>query len=119
MAEEGKERNEVSLVKINSELYREITGFVKKDPIRFPTIKNFVEFAIRNRIDVIMNNLMYNIENKDQLINKDGTFKKYPEKHFASCIFCSHVFMIETKNRNYVGICNKCREIVKIIKDRI
>lgn len=105
-----KEKTEVSLVKVNAELYREAAEIVEANRIEYPSIKNFVEVAVRNQI----NSLMYDLENRDQIISKDGKLIAKANNAFTPCIMCGNLFLnSKEKNKQGKKICQKCIRIVK------
>jgi len=107
---ESKEKNEVSLVKINSELYKEIFDIIQSNQIDYPSIKNFVEVAVRNQINLIK----YDIENRDALITHEGKFKSRTKSEFTSCLACGNLYMNEKdKSKKGKRLCPKCNKIIK------
>lgn len=102
--------NEVSLVKINSELYNEASELVQANQIDYPSIKNFVEVAVRNQINLIK----YDIENRQEIIAPNGKLKAGTKREFTTCIACSNLFLNEKeKNKHGKKVCPKCTKIIK------
>jgi hypothetical protein len=109
-SEKEKEKNEVSLVKINSELYKEAAEMVEVNQIDYPSIKNFIEVAVRNQINLIK----YDIDNRYEVITHNGKLKAGRKKEFTSCLLCSRLFINEKeKSKNGKRICPKCKEWIK------
>lgn len=104
------EKNDVSLVKINSELYGEASELVQANQIDYPSIKNFVEVAVRNQINLIK----YDIENRHAIVDPSGKLKAGTKREFTSCIACQKLFLNEKdKNKKGKKICPKCTQIIK------
>lgn len=111
MAEQDiKEKNEVSLVKINSELYDEVVELVQANQIDYPSIKNFIEVAVRNQVNLIK----YDIENRHEVIEPNGKLKAGSKREFTTCIACNNLFLNEKeKNKRGKKVCSKCTKIIK------
>ena len=103
-------KNDTSLVKINSELYNEVVEIVESEHIDYPSIKNFIEVAVRNQV----NRIKYDIENRDELISPNGNLKKGGKNEFTTCLACQKFFLNEKeKNKEGKRICPKCTKIIK------
>jgi tetrahydromethanopterin S-methyltransferase subunit F len=101
---------EVSLVKMNSELYREAAELVEANQIDYPSIKNFVEVAVRNQINLIK----YDIENREALISPNGKLKAGHKREFTNCLACGSVFLNEKeKSKKGKKLCLRCTKIIK------
>ncbi len=101
-------KNDTSLAKINSTLYNEVVEIVEANPIDYPSIKHFIEVAVRNHI----NSIVYDIENKEALIGKDGKLK-LNKKEFTTCLACNNLFLNEKeKNKQGRKVCPKCTSLI-------
>jgi len=111
MAKKEKSREKAdSLVKMNSDIYREVAEIVEANPIDYPSIKNFVEVAVRNQISMIK----YDIENMPAIMTKDGRLKPSGSREFTNCLACGNLFLNEKdKNRRGRKVCPKCSKIIK------
>jgi len=97
----------LSLVKINSDLYKEAVEISEANAIDFPSVKNFIEIAVRRYIDSIR----YNIENK-QPISKQGKIIS-PSKEFTTCIVCDKVFLSDKLEKGAKKrICPRCKDVI-------
>ena len=102
-------KKETSLIKIDSKLYAEVTALAQADPITYPSIKNFVEQAIKAYI----NSIKYNIENKEQLVSKDWVLRGSSKKGYVQCLLCDHFFLNDkTRNKEGKRVCPRCTHIV-------
>ena len=102
--------NEVSLVKINADLYGEASELVEANQIDYPSIKNFVEVAVRNQINLIK----YDIENRNEIIAPNGKLKGGVKREFTQCLACTRFFLNEKeKKKKGKNICPKCVKIIK------
>jgi len=106
-------KRKISLVKIDSKLYEEAVTLANADKIAYPSVKNFVENAIKAYI----NSITYNIENKEQLVSKDWVLKGQTKKGYTQCLLCDN-FFLNDKSRNQQGkrVCPKCTRIVNKIQ---
>ena len=102
-------KNDTSLVKINSNLYNEVAEIVESEHIDYPSIKNFIEIAVRNHV----NRIKFDIQNRDELLTPKGNLKDN-KNEFTHCVACGKMFLNE-KARNKEGkrVCPKCAEIIK------
>lgn len=97
----------LSLVKIDSELYKEAVDISNANQIDFPSVKNFIEIAVRRYI----NSIRYNIENK-QPISKEGRII-IPSKEFTKCIVCERVFLADKSEKGEKKrICPRCKDVI-------
>lgn len=105
-------KNDVSLVKINSNLYNEVVEIVESEHIDYPSIKNFIEVAVRNQVNLIK----YDIENREALLSPKGDLKK-GKNEFTTCLACNKLFLNE-KEKNKAGrkVCPKCVNIINNLK---
>jgi len=93
-----------SLVKINKDLYKEAAEIAKADKITYPSIKNFIEIAVRNQINLIK----YNIENREQIVSEDGRLIR-KNKDFIECFMCGDMFLPGKEGNK---LCFKCNKII-------
>ena len=102
-------RNDTSLVKINSELYNEVVEIVESEHIDYPSIKNFIEVAVRNQVNLIK----FDIENRNEVVSPNGNLKNN-KNEFTSCLACNKLFLNE-KEKNKAGrkVCPKCTQMIK------
>ena len=68
---------------------------VQANQIDYPSIKNFVEVAVRNQINLIK----YDIENRHAIVDPSGKLKAGAKREFTSCIACDKLFLNE-KDKN-------------------
>jgi len=102
-------RNDTSLAKINSNLYNEVAEIVEVNNIDYPSIKNFIEVAIRNQLNLIR----YDIQNREEILTRDGNLK-HTKNEFTHCLACNKMFLNEkTKNKEGKRICPKCTQLIK------
>lgn len=109
-------QKENSLIKIDSGLYEEVIALSNADPINYPSIKNFVEKAIRDYIGSIK----YNIENKQELITPEGILKSEGKNVYVQCLVCDKLFLNDRiKNKQGKNICPKCAMVVKVLNEKL
>lgn len=108
---------EVSLVKIDSKIYDDVSEIVKANPIDFPTIKNFIEIAVRNHLDLIK----YNIGNREDIISPKGEIiPSSSTKKFSKCNLCSRIYFGVKKNsQDKMPLCPNCKKIIIKIASQI
>lgn len=107
---------DVSLVKINSELYKEVSDFVDIRSIEYPSIKNFVEVSVRNQL----NRIKYDIQNRDEILSPAGKLIVTPKGGFVSCLACGKMFLNDKeKTKQGKRICPKCTEVIKKLSNLV
>ena len=103
-------KNNTSLAKIDSNLYNEVVEIVESEHIDYPSIKNFIEVAVRNQLNLIR----YDIENRDAIISPNGKLKSGGKKEYTGCIACEKFFLNEKeKNKQGKRLCPKCIQMIK------
>mgnify|MGYP001577896541 FL=1 len=107
--EKKVKESKVSLVKIDSELYAEAKSIADASPIDFPSVKNFIETALRNYI----RSIKYNIEGIDELVSKETGALKPSLKNTTLCDVCGKPFMKDKKDTTPIGrICQNCKHTI-------
>ena len=97
----------LSLVKIDSELYKEAVNISNANQIDFPSVKNFIEISVRKYIDYIR----YNIENKQPILKQGKMI--IPSKEFTTCIVCDRVFLADKSEKGErKRICPRCKDVI-------
>ncbi len=128
-----------SLVKIGTEIHNEVKDLVKES-VEFPSVKNFVERAVRIQLSNIMfdipgntrhlfiekypenqiNKIMFDLPQGMKKIlrkNKAETFKS--DKHFTNCLVCDKVFLAKINEKEGSRICPRCKEVIKYFSDKL
>lgn len=97
------------LVNINPELYQLTKDYVKQNKMEYPSIKNFVENAIKKALGF----KKYDIEGVDptQMANKPLTSLVGESKgSFVNCKICKRGYYKLRENKNDSNICPNCTE---------
>ncbi|MEK6860281.1 MAG: hypothetical protein AABX54_05710 [Nanoarchaeota archaeon] len=112
----NKTKNASESIALESGLCDEIALIVKASPVEYPNIKNFIENAIKYKI----NRIKYNIENYDAVVTKDGNLIGKSNNVFTRCPVCDNLFLNKKERiKNGKYICPRCSEIVKYFVRRL
>ncbi len=109
-----KQAQKHALVKIDFLVYKQVSELVKSENSGFPSIKNFVESAIKKQIEMGG----YNATQKLTAIPNETARKT--EKNLLPCLVCGRVFFCtreEVEKRKI--ICPNCRRAILYFADKM